>query len=247
MSLCRAAGGECDNDGSHHTPRHVGDRLSESGTYDLMTTSEIYSFLWQCQPLCDYVVSVAPSAILRYVMACRGEGSNAYIINVLRRQKSLKRAGGDLGNCKKKKKHSPESPCCLQGVEGATRVAGEGMSPGPDRAIAAGVSARKTSSRGESIGHWIVLVINPTGNELFDSLGEVNASTYGREVEEFVKVNDCQFVNNELLDTKNCAFYCLLFCYYKSLGLASAAVVEKLKKYHLNIVEKFKKVFPLRL
>ena len=208
-----------------------------------MTTSEIYSFLWQCPALCDYVMAVAPSAILRYVMSCRGEGSNTYIINVLRSRKSVKRAGCDLGNCKKKKKNSPESSSCLQGLEGAAGAVCEGMSSRTDRAVAAGAAAQVTSSRGESTGHWIVLVINPSGNELFDSLGEMNASTYGEEVEEFVKVNGGHFVNNELLDTKKCALYCLLFCYYKSLGLASGAIVKKLKKYRLNIVEKFKRVF----
>ena len=221
-----------------------------------MSTTEIYSFLWQYPALCDYVMAVAPSSILRYVTVRRGEAPNTYIINVLRRRKSLKRPGCDLGNCKKKqKKNSPERSCCLQGLERTAGAVCEGMSSRLDRAVAvgaagafggvgvAGGAAQVTSSRGESTGHWIVLVINPSGNELFDSLGEMNVSTYGGEVEEFVKVNDCHFVNNELLDTKNCAFYCLLFCYYKSLGLASTAVVEKLKKYRLNIVEKFKSVF----
>ena len=265
MSLRRAAGGECDNARPHYSAGHAGDRLPESDTYDLTTTTEIYSFLWQKPTLCDYVMAVAPSAILRHVMACRGKDSNAYIINVLRRRKSLKRTGDALGSSKKKKKYSPESPHCLQGPEGAGTTVCEGMSPRAQRgstvgtaaAAAAAVAAAATTaagggpkmctSRGEPTGHWVVLVINRTGSEIFDSLGEMNASIYGREVDEFVKENDCHFVNNEILDTKNCAFYCLLFCYYKCLGFASATVVEKLKKYRLNIVEKCKRVFLRKL
>ena len=218
-----------------------------------MSTTEIYSCLWQCQALCDYVAAVAPSTILRYVMRCRGDAPNAYIINVQRRQKGVKRAGDVLGGCKKKhapernkkekKKHSPESPHCLQGPEGAAGIVGESESPGSDKLVAASGVTREVPSRGVSTGHWIALVINRSGIEVFDSLGEMDTSIYGREVEEFVKVNDCHFVNIDLLDTKHCAFYCLLFCYYKCLGLASTTIVEKLKKYRFNIVEKCKRVF----
>ena len=91
-------------------------------------------------------------------------------------------------------------------------------------------------------GHWLVLIIGPEKNEIFDSLGETNVSgptgVYGREMARFVETNDCSFVNNELLDSKNCGFFCLLFCYYKSKGYSSRESLEKLKKYRGNIAEK---------
>ena len=91
-------------------------------------------------------------------------------------------------------------------------------------------------------GHWVVLIIGPGKNEIFDSLGQTNVSgstgVYGREMGEFVEENDFSFVNNELLDSKNCGFFCLLFCYYKSRGYSTLRSLEKLKQYRLNIAEK---------
>ena len=109
------------------------------------------------------------------------------------------------------------------------------------------IPKRRSSPQGVTCGHWIVLIIGGEKNELFDPLGpgivDGSERDYGHEMTDFVKLNNCHAVNDELLDIKNCGFFCLLFCYYKCRGYTSEEAVKKLKKYKLNIVAKCERVF----
>ena len=109
---------------------------------------------------------------------------------------------------------------------------------------------RHYNAKTGTYGHWVVLIVGGEKNELFDCLGVRSTGDYerdyGHEMTDFVTQNNCYPVNDELLDIKNCGFFCLLFCYYKCRGYASEEAIKKLKKYKLNIVEKCERVFFLK-
>lgn len=78
-------------------------------------------------------------------------------------------------------------------------------------------------------GHWIVIAMDNGEIEVFDSLGETDSSTYGTEMKNFTDKHNCTWINDSMLERKNCAFYSLMFVHHKSRGLSGPNAVNMLK------------------
>ena len=212
-----------------------------------MRTSELYERLWASPYLSRYVAAIGPALILRRITFT---GSDmAYIINV------TLTGSGERESAEKRKGDSPEGlqgsqgfggpvdllPSAVEAVETVEAV--EAVDTvGSLRGVSEskGDRRRRRSCRdvGRRIGHWIVLVDGGEGCEIFDSLGSEGVSRYGEEeMKLFVKMRNCHLVNDVLLSSKDCGYFCLLFCYYKCMGLTSRQVVTELKRCKLNIRE----------
>ena len=202
-----------------------------------MRTSELYSLLWSQPRLTEYVMAVGPSPILRHITFTSSE--NAYIINVTAK-------GDGKGACNKKRrrrrrKHSPEGLQGTQGFRGPVDVLGGCSTRGNGR----GRRRRRRRRRvGRGTGHWIVLVVADDGCEIFDSLGTSDVSGYGEEeITQFVKMYNCHFVNDVLLSSIDCGYFCLLFCYYKCTGYSTHQTIAELKRCKISVKDTCEKVF----
>ena len=206
-----------------------------------MRTSELYERLWASPYLSRYVAAIGPALILRCITFTGSE--MAYIINV------TLTGSGERESVEKRKGDSPEGLQASQGfggpvdlllsaVDAVDAVDAVGSLRGVSESKGAGGRRRSRRDVGRRIGHWIVLVDGGEGCEIFDSLGSEGVGRYGEEeMERFVKMRNCHLVNDVLLSSKDCGYFCLLFCYYKCMGLTSRQTMTELKRCKLNIRE----------
>ena len=136
----------------------------------------------------------------------------------------------------------PEGVKSFEGLRGGSHV----LCVRDDRNVLDDLSVRDIiGGSPRKAGHWVVLVLNGDCGkcELFDCLGVTCFGIYKQEIEKFVKLDKCHFVNDELLDIKNCGYFCVLFCWYKSRGYNSFEALVEIKKFKHVIKEKCEKIY----
>lgn len=103
-----------------------------------------------------------------------------------------------------------------------------------------GASGRTSNVGGMAggVGHWLVLTLTFGEVEIFDSLGKVSPVSYGKEMSDFIEKHSCRMVNDELIDTKNCGYYCLLYVFFRSRGERPRTIVNMLKRLGNERVKK---------
>lgn len=93
-------------------------------------------------------------------------------------------------------------------------------------------------------GHWIVLiVVHGRAVEVFDSLGQSEHWKKNDEIVSFLNRYTYYYVNDLALDSKNCGYYCLMYCYYRGRAYEPHKTVSILNAHTLYIKEYCTRLF----